>query len=36
MIAVVSALYPPPDPGHPEEGSGISARVRAFLEVLNE
>ena len=34
-IAVVSALYPPPDPAHRDAGSGIPGRVRAFLEVLN-
>ena len=34
-IAVVSALYPPPDPDHPEAGSGIPSRVRAFLDALN-
>ena len=35
-IAVVSALYPPPDTGHPDAGSGIPSRVRAFLEALKD
>ena len=34
-IAVVSALYPTADPAHPDAGSGIPSRVRAFLEVVN-